>query len=118
MHSVNNQEFNVKSNVNFAPVLENWQMNCLKNFGNTIISKKHIDEKLSIVYYYIYGTKIRYNVLNKEAYLEKYNECFEVLRSHLEFLLNKNVSFRFSLLYMGGMLIVISLKLNKIQEVY
>lgn len=96
MLSVKNQEFNSSRNSILTHILENWQMNCLRNYGNTIINKRHLDKKLSEIYYYLYGTKINPNVLNKVSYLEKYNECFEVLKSNLKFLLNKEVNFRFS----------------------
>ena len=119
MLSVKTQEFNSSRNSILTHILENWQMNCLRNYGNTIINRRHLDKKLSEIYYYLYGTKIRYNVLNKESYLEKYNECFEALRSHLEFLLNKSVSFRFSPSVYGwdADCYIIETK-NKTQEVF
>ena len=95
MIELNCQKLNTKMNVCFAPVLENWQINCLKNYGNTIISKKHLDQKLAVVHYYLCGKKISYSHLKKESNSDKYKECMKTLINDLELLLDKKVSFRF-----------------------
>ncbi len=91
MYELRNEKLN-----NFVCVqfFENWQINCLRKYGNVLISQKHFDEFVAKMYFYMYGVTLKYNTLNKAPYLDKYNECKDLLISQLEVLLDNPLELR------------------------
>lgn len=78
----------------YAQFFENWQIHCLRQYGNVLISQKHFDEMVAKMYSYLYGVKVKYNSLNKAPYLDKYIECQNLLLSHLETMLGSKLELR------------------------
>lgn len=81
--------------VYLTSVLENWQFNCLRNYGNTVISKTHFDERIAKEYYENYGKKISLKMVSKIEGTEEFSLCEQSLIEKVYLILGKKVRFRF-----------------------
>lgn len=85
----------VRNSFNGINVLENWQFNCLMNYGNTVISKKHFDERIVNEYYEIFGKRISLKAIPQIEGTEVFTLCEESLINKIYLILGKWVKFRF-----------------------
>lgn len=85
----------IQNSLNTINVLENWQFNCLMNYGNTVISKKRFDERIVNEYYEIFGKRISLKAIPQIEGTEVFTLCEESLINKIYLILGKWVKFRF-----------------------